>query len=198
MGMELTCSVVLNGVASEGRAHCGDGEIDFRGDFRFRWRWQDLASVSASDGELRVIRGSDTAVFRVGGAADKWADAILNPKSRIAKFGLKATHRYRAEGEFDPGFFGELEQVAGTASGGVVDILFVQIGSVEELHRLTQARDSIAPNGMVWAVWAKGRKEFGENHIREFALSNGLVDVKVARFNDELSALKLVIPVALR
>jgi hypothetical protein len=68
----------------------------------------------------------------------------------------------------------------------------------EELEEILHLRKRIASNGMIWAVWPKGRKEFREDDIRNYALANGLVDVKVASFNDQLSALKLVIPVALR
>jgi hypothetical protein len=52
--------------------------------------------------------------------------------------------------------------------------------------------------GALWAVWAKGRKELNENHVREAALDAGLVDVKVARFSATHSALKLVVPKAKR
>lgn len=51
---------------------------------------------------------------------------------------------------------------------------------------------------MVWAVWPKGRKEFREDDIRHFGPTAGLVDVKVMSFSDELSGLKLVIPLAQR
>jgi hypothetical protein len=47
-------------------------------------------------------------------------------------------------------------------------------------------------------VWVKGRKELNENHVREAALDAGLVDVKVARFSETHSALKLVVPRARR
>lgn len=42
------------------------------------------------------------------------------------------------------------------------------------------------------------KAEFREDDVRAAALAAGLVDVKVARFSDTLSALKLVIPRAQR
>jgi len=68
----------------------------------------------------------------------------------------------------------------------------------KDLAQFLKARGVIAKNGMIWAVWPKGRKEFREDDIRNFALANGLVDVKVASFSPTLSSLKLVIPVSLR
>jgi hypothetical protein len=47
-------------------------------------------------------------------------------------------------------------------------------------------------------LWPKGRKELREDDVRAAAKAQGLVDVKVMSFSATLSALKLVIPVALR
>lgn len=199
MGLESTCQVELNGARSEGVGHCGDGEIDFRGEFRFRWKWSELTRVDARDGVLTVVRGADLAEFQLGQLAEKWAFAIKNPKSRLDKFGLKADHRYAAWGDFDDAFPDELrERAGGPAEDGPYDILFVRMDSADELPLLLEARSQILANGMIWAVWTKGRKEFREDDIRNFALANGLVDVKVASFSAALSALKLVIPVAQR
>ncbi len=112
MGLEITCKATLNGVLSIGKVHCGDGEIDFRGDFRFRWLWKDLSVVESADGILRVSRGEDRAEFQLHEAADKWAHAIRNPKSRLDKLGLKAGQAYQAWGEFDSAFPVELEERA--------------------------------------------------------------------------------------
>ena len=198
MGLETTCSVRLNGVASEGRAHCGDGEIDFRGDFRFRWLWKELSSISESEGVLIVARQKDIAEFHLDGLAEKWLLAIKNPKSRLDKLGLKPGMRYAAWGEFDSGFSDELRHRAGDPVEENFDAVFVRLDAGSELNVLLKARSMIVSNGMIWAVWPKGRKEFREDDIRNFALANGLVDVKVASFSDTLSALKLVIPVPMR
>jgi hypothetical protein len=52
MGLEKVCGARLNDQICEGRAHCGDGEVDFKGEFRFRWKWSELASKSAEAGRL--------------------------------------------------------------------------------------------------------------------------------------------------
>ena len=195
MGSEANCRVKFNLGESVGKAHCGDGEIDFRGDFRFLWKWTDISSVEAKDGLLVVRKGTDEAVFELGPAAEKWCVAILNPKSRLDKLGLKPGHSYQAWGEFDEAFAGELVARAGNAGAAPLDIVFVRMDGGSDLAKLLDARAKIAQNGMIWAVWPKGRKEFSENHIRDYNLANGLVDVKVASFSSTLSALKVVIPV---
>jgi hypothetical protein len=72
------------------------------------------------------------------------------------------------------------------------------VDEAADLGRLPALTDWIFPAGALWAVWRKGRKELNEHHVREAALDAGLVDVKVARFSDTHSALKLVVPKARR
>ncbi|MBI3482943.1 MAG: DUF3052 family protein, partial [Bacteroidetes bacterium] len=51
-------------------------------------------------------------------------------------------------------------------------------------------------NGMLWMSWPKKASkvitDLNENIIRDFALKNGLVDVKVCSVNEVWSGLKLV------
>lgn len=65
-----------------------------------------------------------------------------------------------------------------------------------------KAKKSIVPDGMIWISWPKKSSkvpsDLDENVIRDVALKNGLVDVKVCAVNDIWSGLKLVIPVKLR
>ena len=199
MGLETVCRVKLNSEVSEGKAHCGDGELEFRGEFKIRWKWAELERVTSNDGVLIAVKGSDMAEFHLGDAATKWEHAIKNPKSRLDKLGLKPNHKYAAWGEFDATFAAELNQVAGNpATEGPYDIIFVRLNTQDDLDNLAKARQAIAKNGAIWAVWLKGKKELTETHVRDYARSNGLVDVKVASFSPTLSSLKLVIPVANR
>lgn len=198
MGLESACIGRLNGAESSGKAYCGDGEVSFRGDFNFRWKWQDLSQVECSDGTLSLQKGADQAQLQLGASAEKWKQDILNPKSRLDKLGLKPEHRYRSIGEFDETFSQELVDRAAQPQTGQLDAIFVRLNELNDLAVLSEAKQEIVPNGMIWAVWPKGRKEFREDDIRNFALQNGLVDVKVASFSEKLSALKLVIPKANR
>lgn len=78
------------------------------------------------------------------------------------------------------------------------DAVILRVATLADLDRLTRLRDVIAPAGAVWVFWRKGRPELREDDVRAAAIAQGLVDVKVIRVSDELSGLKLVIPVALR
>ena len=60
-------------------------------------------------------------------------------------------------------------------------------------------KKELKPNGMLWVSWykksAKMQTDITENMIRDVALKNGLVDIKVCAVDELWSALKLVIPI---
>lgn len=62
---------------------------------------------------------------------------------------------------------------------------------------IKQLRQEIEENGMIWVSWykksAKIETDLNENIIRDIALNNGLVDVKVCAIDEIWSGLKLVI-----
>lgn len=198
MGLEASCLIRRDGNEWVGKAHCGDGEISVAGDLGFRWKWSELDQVESTAEGLLITRRGEMVELVLGTDAAKWAHAIKNQKSRLDKLGLKPGHAYQAWGDFDVAFPIEIEERAGAAGTEPLDVVFVRLNEANDLDQLLRARSTIKKNGMIWAVWPKGRKEFREDDIRIFALENGLVDVKVASFSPILSALKLVIPVALR
>src|SRR4030095_4187691 len=57
-------------------------------------------------------------------------------------------------------------------------------------------KSALAKDGMLWISWPKGTSKIptdvNENVVREIALRNGLVDVKVCAVDDTWSGLKLV------
>lgn len=88
-------------------------------------------------------------------------------------------------------------------AAGTLDFvhLFVTTESAFKKEVL-QFRKLLEQNGMIWISWPKKSSkvvtDLNENIIRDFALSNGLVDVKVCAIDEVWSGLKLVIPVKLR
>lgn len=61
-----------------------------------------------------------------------------------------------------------------------------------QLDRLAELKGQIKPNGMIWVVSPKGRKEYKDTDVMRAGLAVGLVDVKVCSFNKELTATKFV------
>ncbi len=67
---------------------------------------------------------------------------------------------------------------------------------------IRKLKSAIKKEGIIWVSWPKKASgiitDIDENFIREIALENGLVDVKVCAIDDIWSGLKLVIPVKSR
>jgi hypothetical protein len=71
---------------------------------------------------------------------------------------------------------------------------------IKELEKnILKLKNSIVPNGIIWISWPKKASkvptDVTEDLIRNIAIKNGLVDIKVCTVDDIWSGLKLVIPV---
>ena len=88
--------------------------------------------------------------------------------------------------------------VLGRIDGTGVDYVHLFVGSKADLRALLpNTKIGLADGGMVWVSWPKKsskiKTDVSENDIRDFALTLGLVDVKVCAIDETWSGLKLVI-----
>jgi hypothetical protein len=71
--------------------------------------------------------------------------------------------------------------------------------NAELAKTLILLKSEIVPDGMIWVSWPKKASkietDITEDVIRNLALKNGLVDIKVCAVDETWSGLKLVIPV---
>jgi hypothetical protein len=202
MGLTADCELTVDGITRPGTAHLEPGELRLHTPRRVTIPFSLIQSVEARAGALLVRHRGGEAILRLGRAAEVWALKIRYPRGRTEKLGVKPGSRVAVRGLKDAAFQEELRtagaKVAARVGPGPYDIVIVRLDSVTDLPLLRDAKERIVPHGMVWAVWPKGRQEFREDDIRRFGPTAGLVDVKVMSFSDELSGLKLVIPVAQR
>ena len=89
MGREIQCRAKSGGKWIAGKALLETNEIIFRGDLRLKIPIAALESVTARAGELHLKWSGQSAVFELGDQAEKWAHAILHPKSTADKLGIK-------------------------------------------------------------------------------------------------------------
>jgi hypothetical protein len=89
---------------------------------------------------------------------------------------------------------------AGKQPKDLIHFFTKQYGELARL--LPTLKNELVPNGAIWVSWPKKASkmptDLTENMIRDIALQNGLVDIKVCAVDDVWSGLKLVIPVASR
>ncbi len=79
------------------------------------------------------------------------------------------------------------------------DIVLVAADSTAELAALAELRTRIRPAGAIWVVSRKGKAAtLRDVEVIAAAREHGLVDNKVVSFSAARTALRLVIPVALR
>ena len=126
---------------------------------------------------------------------------VPSTRPLLDKLGVKPGQKVSVIGLRDATFLDRL----GERSGDVTsrprkgsDLIFVHMDDRRDLPRIAGLREYLTPAGAMWVLWPKGRKEFREDDIRAYGPQAGLVDVKVVAFSEALSALKMVIPVALR
>lgn len=202
MGLEATCQARMGRETSTGKARLEETDLVFRGDFRFKVPIRDLRRVDVRGGVLHLEWPDGKAVLDLGDMAARWAEKIRNPPSLLDKLGVKPGLRVSVVGIEDREFLDQLsarvdDLTRGRARDGS-DLVFVAMSDRSDLPRLDKLRAAIKATGAVWVVWPKGRKQLREDDVRAGGKAAGLVDVKVARFSDTLSALKMMIPRARR
>ena len=202
MGSQVQCKVRYGKKTSEGNALLETEELIFRGDFRLTIPFKDIQSVEAKDGQLYFAFAEESAIFDLGPFAEKWAAKIRKPKSLIDKLGVKPDFQVAVLHVADDAFWTQLKErttnIATGKSKPESDIIFLGAETKTDLRKLASLPKSIKKNGAIWVIWPKGRPELKEDDVRAAAIAAGLVDVKVVKFSDSHSGLKLVIPVARR
>ena len=199
MGQELECSARIGSKEQSGRAQLESDHLLWRGRERLKIPFKEMSSVHAGDGTLTIVHPGGRIELALGARAAKWADKILHPPSLLDKLGVKPAQRVFLTGEVPDGFPEELEgrSVAVTTrpSAGSLDLLFLFADSARGLGRVGSLRNKLKPDGSLWIVYPKGRKELTENEVLIGGRDAGLKDTKVASFSPTHTALRFVIPV---
>jgi hypothetical protein len=192
MGKDAQVRAVLAEGLDEGRLQYEPPKLIFRGHARRVFEGEGLAGVRAEGGDLVLADGSR---FQLGEkAAASWCDAILNPKGRLDKLGVKPSQRVAILGLDDADFAAELDaRIGALADGDGLDLLFYGADSAEALSRVAGILPRLAPRGAIWVVSFKGRAAKIKD-VDVFAALRplGLVDTKVCSFSETRTALRFV------
>lgn len=202
MGKTTTARLHFDGKTYDGEAMLETAELLFRGARRLLIPFAKIESVSAREGLLEVKFGGDLAAFELGPQAAQWAEKIRNPKSVIQKIGIKAGQVVSVVDLDDHAFVEDLEKAGAVVSRGRArknsDAIVYGASTRADLERLAALKSSLAPNGALWIIRPKGKKEITESDSMAAGKAAGLVDVKVVRFSDTHTAEKFVIPLKSR
>lgn len=94
------------------------------------------------------------------------------------------------------------QQVKKGNQAALVHLFVVSVKEMEQAMKKLAPLYQANPSLIIWVSWykksAKIPTDVTEDTIRNYALANGLVDVKVCAVSEAWSALKLVVPLAKR
>jgi len=122
MGKEAEVSAVFPDGEDLGRLQLEGARLVFRGAARRVYEGEALVGIAAQGGELIL---SDGARFRLGEKqAAAWLDAVLNPKTRLDKLGVKPGMSVAIRNVDDDALAGELAALGVKGVDTGFDILF--------------------------------------------------------------------------
>ncbi len=185
MGQEIKCRVDFSGQSSEGKALLETSEIIFRGAFRLKIPFQAITALEASKGKLSIQYPEGQAVFHIGKAADKWADKVRNPPSRLDKLGVKPGIKARLIGCHDDDFRRELAGRGAVLSAKKPQLVFLSVQEKDQLVELAYLLET-----PVWIIYPKGVKTITEGDVIAAGRAAGFIDIKVCAFSATHTALK--------
>jgi len=206
VGQEKETTLRIGGEALPGKALFETDEILFRGQGgrRLRIALASIAKVAAKGGRLAITQRDGTAIdldLGTGATAEAWAEKIRNPKGRLDKLGVKAGAEIVLVGAFDEALRPELDartcKVVVKPKKDHALVLFAATAKAD-LAKVPALRATLAQDGALWIVYPKGRQEIREADVLEAGRAAKMTDHKVARFSETHTALKFVIPPALR
>jgi len=191
MGKDAQVRAAFPDGVDEGRLQYEPPTLLFRGARRRVFQGDGLKGVRAEADDLVLADGSRFTLGRK--AAANWADAILNPKGRLDKLGVKPGMRIAVLGVADEALAGELAERGAAPAERLadLDILFYAADSAAELERLGELASALADKGAIWVVSRKGKAATVRDvEVMAAARAAGLVDSKVVGFSETLTALR--------
>jgi hypothetical protein len=192
-----------SGEESSGAARLETDHLVFRGSFRVRVDFAALRSVDLRGGTLVLTSGRGILELDLGPReAAAWEGQIARPKPLLDKLGVKPGSRVAVLKVQDDEFLSALRGRTGEVFVGRTrpgcDLIFYGAERRRDLGRLATLRKALQAAGAIWVVSPRGDPGIRDVDVIAAAIEAGLVDIKVVRFSDTHTSLKLVIPVAQR
>lgn len=202
MGIETTCRVETEAGTGDAKVLLETEELIVRGAFKTRIPLKTVDAAEVDGRKLIVSHGNSRTVLHLGPEAARWADRILNPRSRLEKLGVKPGMVVSCQGISDPALQDELTAAGATVSWGRIkkdsDLIFLGVERDPEVSRIAPAVASLRPSGAIWVIHPKGKEGVKDTAIFAAGREAGLVATKVAKFSESHTAEKLVVPVGKR
>ena len=201
MGLETTCLVSIGKQSCDSKVLLETTEIVIRGELRRKILFTDIKELTFDDKGLTLVLAEGPVVLNIGSAAEKWAKKILAPPRRIDKLGVKFGFEVAILGKQEQLLKKEIIEIGGiiaSTNRRDLDQVYLILESKSALKMVAEAKAKMKPGGAVWIVYPKGVTQITESDVLQAGRAAELKDVKVISFSETQTALKFVIPVALR
>lgn len=194
MGQEIECRIRYQQQAQAGKAYLETDHLLFRGAERFKVLFKDMTKVAAEGGILKLEFVGGPAELELGAAAEKWAQKILHPPSRVHKLGVKAGMTVLVVGEFEPDFMEDLHSSHVQLSGEQPELIFLAAEGKSKLTQIRKLAAGMNRDGAIWVVYPRGIGRIREIDVIKAGRDADLKDIKVVSFSLTHTALKFVFP----
>jgi len=202
MGTIAEGTVTVGGQKVNCKADFASDHVTFSGGRRGEVPYTKVQVLGTAKGVLRLRVDGALMDFPLGAKVDRVAAKIRKPPTLMEKLGVHSGLKVAAVNVEAKAFTVELAKAAPEAIRGEparpVDLLFLGVRGRDELERIAGAARHVKPDGGLWVVYPKGRRDLRESDVLAAGREAGLKDTKVARVSTELTALKFVHPVEAR
>ncbi|HVH41395.1 MAG TPA: hypothetical protein VM925_03600 [Labilithrix sp.] len=209
MGQEIKTQLRLDGRIIDVTALLETDTLVFRGGTTMTIPFKEMFSVEASAGWLELKTPRGFLLLELGAKAETWKEKIKNPKGLVEKLGVDAGKKVCVVGKLDPDLRADLDasgaKVAKSARGKDFDIVFVAANTKKDLEKVAAVKEMIADDGAIWIVYPKATAtgvkldpELTERAVLTAGRTLTLTDNKQVKVNEDLTAVRFVIPVAYR
>jgi hypothetical protein len=198
MGTVVEGTVTVGGQKVNCKADFASDHVTFSGGRRGEVPYAKVEIVGTARGVLRLRVDGALMEFPLGAKTERVAAKVRKPPTLMEKLGVKPGLAVAVADVEAKAFLAELAKAAPDAHKGEparpVDLLFLGIRGRGDLDRIASVVRLVRPDGGLWVVYPKGRRDIRESDVLEAGRAAGLKDVKVARVSTELTALRFVRP----
>lgn len=205
MGQEIKTSLRWDGRVVDVTARLETDTLVLCGGASLTIPFGEMFSVESNSGWLELKTSRGLLLLELGPKADTWKEKIKNPKGLVEKLRVDATKKVCIVGKLAASVRADLDvsgaTIAKSARGKDFDVVFLAASAKKDLERLAAIKDMIVDNGGIWIVYPKGGRddaELTERAVLTAGRTLTLTDNKQVRIDDELTAVRFVIPVAQR
>ena len=193
MGTVAEGTLTVGGQKVNVKADFASDHVTFSGGRRGEVKYAAIEVLGTAKGRLRLRVDDAVMEFPLGDKVDRVANKIRRPPSLLDKLGIKPGLAVAAENIHDATLRHALKEVE-LARAGPVDVLLAGVAAVEELEGIPDWLRRVAPDGALWVVYPKARREIREADVLAAGRGFGLKDTKVARISETRTALRFVRP----